>query len=402
MIPMVCRLLMRMLREVDARLLAKFAWTFGVKGWRAVRRFERRQRRGEPFFPAFLMLSITDRCNLRCQGCWVTAADPPRELSGEAVDRLIAAANAHGSHFFGLLGGEPLLHPGLWDIMARHPDCYFQVFTNGTLLTPEAAERMRQLGNVTPLISIEGLAAAGDLRRGGHDVTRRAFAALDACRQAGLVTGVATSLCRSNLDDLASEAFLAEMIRRGVHYLWYYIYRPAGPQPHAELALGEDDILRLRRFLLAVRPRFPLVVIDAYWDHLGRAVCPGAMGLSHHVGPGGDLEFCPPIQFAVENAMAPDADPAAQLRDSAFLREFRGFAAGATRGCILLEQPDALHGFLARHQPRDTSGRGVALAEIAALPACPGHHLPGREMPETHWLYRLAKRYSFFGFGAYG
>jgi MoaA/NifB/PqqE/SkfB family radical SAM enzyme len=399
---MLPRLAIRMMREVDPRLLAKFACTFGWKGWRAVRRFERRMRRGEPFFPAFLMISLTDRCNLRCQGCWVTPADPPRALSVDELDRLIAAANAHGSCFFGLLGGEPLLHPHLWDVIARHPDCYFQVFTNGTLLTPEVAERMRRLGNVTPLISIEGREAVGDVRRGGDGVYRQALDALSACRQARLVTGVATSLCRSNFADLANEAFLREMIARGVHYLWYYIYRPAGPDPHPELALREEDILSLRRFLLKVRPRLPLVVVDAYWDHAGRAVCAGAMGLSHHIGPGGDLEFCPPIQFAVENLRGAVGDPTALFRDSAFLREFRGFAAGATRGCVLLEKPEALCAFLAAHPARDTSGRAAAPAELAALSPCPGHHLPGQEMPETHWFYRLAKRYSFFGFGAYG
>jgi hypothetical protein len=27
--------------------------------------------------------------------------------------------------------------------------------------------------------------------------------------------------------------------------------------------------------------------------------------------------------------------------------------------------------------------------------------LPGREVPEKHWLYRLAKQYGFNDFGAY-
>jgi len=30
------------------------------------------------------------------------------------------------------------------------------------------------------------------------------------------------------------------------------------------------------------------------------------------------------------------------------------------------------------------------------------HHLSGAEIPEKHWLYRIAKKYWFFGFGAYG
>ena len=56
------------------------------------------------------------------------------------------------------------MHPDLLDVLAAHPDCYFQIFTNGHLLTDELAERLRQLGNASPLISIEGSEIASDRR----------------------------------------------------------------------------------------------------------------------------------------------------------------------------------------------------------------------------------------------
>ncbi len=58
-----------------------------------------------------------------------------------------------GNVFFGIVGGEPFMHPHLLDMLAEHPDCYFQIFTNGQFITDERAKRMRQLGNVTPLIA---------------------------------------------------------------------------------------------------------------------------------------------------------------------------------------------------------------------------------------------------------
>jgi len=48
------------------------------------------------------------------------------------------------------------MHPQLLDILEAHPDCYFQVFTNGQLITDKVAARLREIGNTTPLISIEG------------------------------------------------------------------------------------------------------------------------------------------------------------------------------------------------------------------------------------------------------
>ena len=167
------RWLRRLLVEPHPRLVWRFARGLGWGGRRALRRFERRRRRGGTF-PAFLFVSVTSRCNLSCQGCWVSP-DPPRAFAPETLDAVIAGAARRGSTFFGLLGGEPLLYPPLFDVLARHPTCTFLLFTNGLLLDARAAARMRRLGNVTPMISIEGLDTVGDARRGGQGVYRRAL-----------------------------------------------------------------------------------------------------------------------------------------------------------------------------------------------------------------------------------
>lgn len=391
----------RMLTEPDKRALAKFAWNFAWKGMRAVRRFEQRLARGDPFFPAFLFISVTDRCNLACQGCWVTPSSPPRELDLATLNRLVRQGKAAGSFFFGIMGGEPLLHQGLFELFGRHPDAYFLLFTNGTLLTDETAREMRRLGNVSPLISIEGTRGVSDERRGGTNVYERTLAGLEHCRRHRLVIGAATSVCRSNLDELASEAFIRELADRGVHYLWYYIYRPVGSRPAPELALDAGQIAELRRFIVEARRRAPLLIVDAYWDAAGRAVCPAAVGMAHHVGPGGDVEPCPPLQFALDSVR--NGKPLAELfRDSAFLEAFREFARETTRGCVILEDPARLGAFLRAQGARDTSGRGAAYAELAAMQARASHHQPAAEIPEQSAAYRFAKKYWFFGFGAYG
>jgi MoaA/NifB/PqqE/SkfB family radical SAM enzyme len=290
-------LTVRMLTEPDPRLLARFAVNFGWKGLRAVQRYQRGLRRGETI-PAFMIISVTNYCNLRCQGCWVTPTSPPVELSVDALDGIIAASKRQGSYFFGILGGEPLLHRGLFGVLARHPDCYFQVFTNGHPITDGVAAELRRLGNASPLVSIEGDAAVSDARRGGSGVFHRTLQGLERCVRAGLVTGVASSLCRTNVDGLASDAWLRELVRLGVHYVWYYVYRPVGPRPAEDLALSPDQVVALRRFLVEARTRHPIAIIDAYWDADGAALCPMAVGISHHIGPTGGIEPCPVIQVA--------------------------------------------------------------------------------------------------------
>src|SRR5438045_176855 len=127
---MYLRLAKRLLLETDKRLLWKLAWNFGFKGIRSVQRHKARLKRGE-FFPPFLYISVINSCNLRCQGCWVDVAAKQEKISLEAWNRLIREAQEMGNVFFGVVGGEPFMHPQLLEMLAAHPDCYFQVFTNG-------------------------------------------------------------------------------------------------------------------------------------------------------------------------------------------------------------------------------------------------------------------------------
>ena len=392
--------LWRLMTEPDPRCVARFCWNFGWKGMRAVQRFEQRRRKGV-YFPAFLFLSLTDRCNLRCQGCWVTPSNPAREMDPATLDNIISASKEYGGYFFGLLGGEPLLYRGLFDVMARHPECYFLLFTNGTLITDESARRMRALGNVSPLVSVEGLEQVGDVRRGGSQVFERTMTGLDHCRANRLVTGVATSVCRSNFEELVSESFLDAMVGRRVQYLWYYIYRPVGPMPCPELALSSGQVTELRKFIVEMRCRKPIVLVDAYWDHEGRALCPAATGIGHHISPDGCVEPCPPLQVAADR-VGDGTGLGPLVEQSVFLKEFRTMAAGTTRGCILMERPDLLAPLAGRTKAADSSGRGTVFRELGAITPCPSHHQEGAAIPEKSLAYRLAKKYWFFGFGAYG
>lgn len=390
----------RLLTEPDKRLLWKFSYNFGYKGMRAVQRFEKRMKNGE-YFPAFLFISVTNACNLSCQGCWVSQSNPPKQISPQTLDNLIVECKAQGSYFFGILGGEPLLYDGLLEVFEKHPECYFLLFTNGTLIDDAMARDMRRIGNISPLISIEGLEAVSDVRRGGDQVYEQTLAGLSHCRENRLVTGMATSICKSNIDDLANSDFVQRIADLGAHYLWYYIYRPVGPNPTPELALDAKQIVELRRFIVDIRKSAPLMVVDAYWDDQGRALCPAAVGMANHISPDGWIEPCPPLQFAKEN-IGDGSGLYDVFNNSEFLARFRRMSCETTRGCIIMEHPDKLSDFIQTEGAVDSSGRGSLLNELGGMCACGSHHQPGEEIPERSWAYRFAKKNWFFGFGAYG
>ncbi|MFM2168837.1 MAG: hypothetical protein RIS79_3208 [Verrucomicrobiota bacterium] len=396
---MLLSLTSRILRTVDPLCLAKIGWNFGYKGARSVMLHKQRMKQGQ-FFPPFFYISILNSCNLRCQGCWVDVDRPRESLNLDELNKIVNDAKRRGNAFFGILGGEPFMHPELFDFLAMHPDAYFQVFTNGQMITEKAATAMRKLGNITPLVSIEGTEVVSNERRGKTDVLTRTLRGLQNCLDAKVLTGVATSLCKTNIDDLLTETWLRRLIDMGVHYAWYHTYRPVGPKISAELALTPDQITQVRRFVVNMRVKLPIAIVDAYYDHQGQALCPMANGISHHISPTGAIEPCPIIQFAKESVRTSD-DLFDVFTKSEFLRDFRHIAAENTRGCIVLERPDLVKAVVTKHTAKDSTIRQTAMAEIESMTPRTSQWREGEEIPEKHWMYWLAKKFFFNDFGVY-
>jgi MoaA/NifB/PqqE/SkfB family radical SAM enzyme len=396
---MYLRLAKRFVTETDKRLLFKAAWTLGVRGLLSVHKHKRRLKRGE-FFPPFLYMSVINSCNLRCQGCWVDVAAKQHRIEVDAANKTIAEAKAMGNSFFGILGGEPFMHKDLMKIFEQNRDVYFQVFTNGHFITDEVAARLRELGNVTPLISVEGSEIISDTRRGREGVLNQTMEGLKAALRNKLLVGVCTSVCKSNIDDLVSEKWVDRLIEMGVMYCWFHIYRPVGPEANPQLSLNSEEQRRVRQFVVDTRVTKPIIVIDAYHDDAGNALCPAATGFTHHVGPWGDIEPCPVIQLATES-IHDDRPLADTFNNSEFLRDFRELTAQHTRGCVIMERPDLLVQLAQKHGARDTTVRGSVIDELNQVSPRRSQYQPGDEIPERSFVYRWAKKYAFNDFGTY-
>ena len=390
--------LIKNLIRIDKKCLRKFAWNFGWKGLRSFSKFQKRRKQGS-LFPAFQFISVTNNCNLSCQGCWVTRSEGANSMEITQIDSIINESRKKGSYFFGILGGEPLMYKPLQDIFRNHPDCYFQLFTNGTLLDDQMAKELRKCGNVSPLISFEGDETVADVRRGGKEVFKRTLQAIENSTKNRLVTGVAISVCKSNIEMALSEQFIEMLHRKGVIYIWYYIYRPTGPNPSYDLALSAPEIERLRNFLVEGRGKYPLILIDSYWRANGEPFCPAAEGLSHHINPSGFIEPCPVIQFSKDRIM--NGNLVSVYENSNLMQNFRSIIPNKTKGCILMEDPAWLKYFMDENGAKNTSNRDefpeqlVNAERIVSHGSCP-------VIPEKHWAYRMAKKRAFFGLGAYG
>ena len=396
---MYLRMAKRLLFNTNKRILWNLAYKAVFKGIRSVQKHKKRLKQGD-FFPPFLYISIINSCNLRCQGCWVDVAAKQEKIDVGKMNDIIGQAKEMGNSFFGLLGGEPFLHKEILQILEDNRDVYFQIFTNGHFITPKVAQELNRLGNATPLISVEGTEIVSNERRGKLQVLNDTMEGLHNCLDAGLLTGVCTSVCQTNYEDLVNDAWIDRLIELGVMYGWFHIYRPVGPDACPELALTPEQQYNVRKFVVETRAKKPIVMIDAYHDGDGNALCPAATGFTHHISPWGDIEPCPIIQFSKESIY--DERPLKEVfNESEFLTDFRKVAAESTRGCIILERPDLLKELAEKHNAKDTTIRSEAIKELEEMEIRPSQYNPGKEVPEKNIAYRLAKKFWFNDYGAY-
>jgi MoaA/NifB/PqqE/SkfB family radical SAM enzyme len=184
--------------------------------------------------PGFLLISPTARCNLKCKGCYA-GSDATREatLPYDIVNRILnEKVKLWGSNFTVISGGEPFMYRDngktLLDIFEQHPDQYFLVYTNGTLITPDVAKRLGELGNVTLAISVEGFEKETDDRR-GKGVFKRILKAFENLRREGVPFGISTTAFKHNCESIQNDEFIKFFFEeQGALYQWIFQYMPIG------------------------------------------------------------------------------------------------------------------------------------------------------------------------------
>lgn len=189
--------------------------------------------------PSFLVFSPTQKCNLRCTGCYASSAENCPTLNFETVDKICDEVyNEWGNRFMTISGGEPLLYSDngktLFDIWEKYHDMFFLFYTNGTLINEERAKKLAELGNVTPAISIEGFEKETDERR-GKGVYQKTLKAFENLRKAGVPFGVSVTATQKNIDILLDDKFYDFVFKeQGASYMWMFQLMPIGQAKDAK------------------------------------------------------------------------------------------------------------------------------------------------------------------------
>jgi AdoMet-dependent heme synthase len=154
-----------------------------------------------------LAWETTRRCNLDCRHCRAAATQGPYpgELTTEEGKQLLTDVVGMGPAVIILTGGEPLLREDIFEVTAYgHRLGHRMVMAvNGTLLTPDIARRLQEVGIQRLSISLDGAnAASHDNLRAVPGAYEGALRGIEACNAAGLPFQINTTVTRANLSEL--------------------------------------------------------------------------------------------------------------------------------------------------------------------------------------------------------
>lgn len=210
--------------------------------------FSRIARRLIGSFIYSIKVEINDYCDLHCRMCYMPATG--RELDSDLMNRLFESIRGCGVRIE-LLGGEPLIHPRIIEIVrlaksrARSP--FVQIYTNGTHATPEMAGELARAGLDAAIISlISNRPEVHDDFTGVRGSWDRAVEGLRNFESAGVRTYTFTAVHRDNYRDYRSiYEFVKEEL--GSHALFYRYIPQSADDP---LMITPDVWKEIKRWVL--------------------------------------------------------------------------------------------------------------------------------------------------------
>jgi len=259
--------------------------------------------------PFFLLISPTKRCNRHCVGCYASSSSANAEkLDFKTFDRIMREKQElWGSFFTVLSGGEPLMWKDdgkdIIDMAAKYEDQYFLMYTNGTLINEKIAQRMAEVGNITPAISVEGFEKETDGRR-GRGVHKRILSAFENLRNHGVPFGISITAMKNNAEFILSDEFMNYYFEeQGAVYGWIFQYMPIGRSYTLDLLVTPEQrkwMWEKEQYLIHEKKLF----IADFWSSgplSDGCIAAGRPGGYFHIVWNGDCSPCAFYPYTVNN-----------------------------------------------------------------------------------------------------
>lgn len=303
--------------------------------------------------PSFIVISPTYACNLKCVGCYAGEYGNKYSLEKDLVFDIIRQARSLGMYFFTISGGEPFAWPHLFEMLEEFDDCYFLIYTNGTLLTDEICDKLSKLGNATPAISIEGFENETVSRR-GEGMYEKITAAMQRLRKYGVFFGASVTHTSLNHDAVVSESFWDSLIENGACYSWIFQYIPIGLKP--DLSLMPSPQQRKERYDMVwkIRRTKRFLVADFWNDGYLADGCLAGGAQYLHINAKGLVEPCVFQHFAVDNIREKSLLEVLQSPFFKAMRKEIPYTDNLLAPCLIIDHPELMKEIVEKYGAKET------------------------------------------------
>ncbi len=303
--------------------------------------------------PAFLIASITSKCNLHCAGCYsrcnhaTVDTEPVSQLTGDEWLKIFSEADDLGISFILLAGGEPMLRRDIIEAAGKRQNILFPIFTNGTFIDVRYFELFDRCRNLVPIMSIEGERAVTDARR-GKGIYDRLLHNMEELQRRGLIFGASVTVTTQNIREVTSDAFLRKLSDRGCKAVIFVEFVPV-TDDSKDLAPGDEEREYLRSEIERIRGEHSdMVYISFPGDEKSSGGCVAAGRGFFHINSHGGAEPCPFSPYSdinVRNTSLRDA-----LHSPLFtaLRDGNILIDDHKGGCVLYEKRELVESLIAK------------------------------------------------------
>lgn len=183
--------------------------------------------------------NMSQRCNLRCVHCYANATDKESEgeLTTEEAKKFISDLAEFKVPVILFSGGEPLMRRDLFELgkFASSLGLRTVISTNGTLVTPKTARKIKEANFSYVGISLDGIEKTNDKFRGEKGAFKQALDGIRNCKKAGARVGLRFTISKHNYRDIPAifDLIEEEKIPRACFY--HLVYSGRGGR-----MVGED------------------------------------------------------------------------------------------------------------------------------------------------------------------
>ena len=252
------------------------------------------------------LLQVTERCDLRCARCFVSATRRGADMRlGDLATALPRLESARVSTVT-LTGGEPFVHPDLLELVTllTGTGVAVTICTNGVSVTTDQIAALRRLPGTSVNVSLDGFSRNSHGRfRGDRDSFDVTVANIRRLGDAGLLKGI---LCTPNA--LADPSEFAAIYLFGEEAgAEYVLLNPLssfgrGIRTRERLRADETEMRRIRHDIeQANQARHGPEPVFIRFPNDSKPLSGCIAGEVVYVFVNGDTAVCPYLAFAVEN-----------------------------------------------------------------------------------------------------